>query len=568
MSLGLAGLAAAGVAIGVGNPRAASERAVVATKSSCSVSKNTIGHVRVIELRKLWKNGVQRHNKKGFDLRPKDRLRTAQQGQVDFCLVEGSTSCRAFPGTKLKVKPSDKFLVNVLIGKAQCSTSSGGIKNYLAGDSVLKVGDPVFSVTVTKRRTVVKVFLGAVDVRGDFGRATPVVLGTGHQTVVARGTSAAKPAPILLVPSERVELQNLAGQLPESGFARPSPEESKALTAIFRRRALVVALAPELYHDKDVRPFSKYFLLFLAKSWDVKMRLIVETAETVADLAARKVDLLVTTDPAGVTVQGRQLGLGDAAGVAAVPFVAYDTTLAHLATPADAGLVAALRRFLTTAVIQSHEYVSRYVREFHRHPPYARLGDIAFPAAAHATGTATVLHHSFVAVFHGNVSPRLKAVSSAAGTCQGPSQVTPRADAWRCVDTKKRTWDPCFSGVPQIVVCPSDPVTTKYPTHYVKVSLQKPLPSDPRAQAAPTDGMPRLIHTAAGAICEPRTGPSQEFGSQPLTYVCDPSPGGTKIGYLVGAPIRATTPWTILFAPPDWQNQAADTTGLDEVWFW
>jgi len=570
----LAGLAAAGVAIGAPGTHFASERARVATGGSCAVATNTIGHVTVVARPKIWHNGKQRYNNSGFSLQRKDWLRTAKRGEINFCLTEGTTLCRAHPGVKVRVKPSDDVVARVVRGEAQCSTSSGGTKEYDAGDTVVKVGDPVFSVKVTKTATIVKVFLGAAEVRGDSGHANPVVAIAGSQTSARRGGGAAKPVPITLSKRERKIFNKLAQALPKRALkTKPTSEGSQALRTIFDRGVLLVEIEPNANADPGVQAFTQDFLGFLARSWGLKLdtRPPGFARDVAPRLAAGKADLFVTWAPEEVTTAGIRGKLGDKAGVAAVPFVVSGRNLFYLATPADAGLVWALRRFLTAAALQTREYGSRFVKAFKQPPPYGRLGDLAFPSAAHATGTATVVHHSFQAVVNGQLGPGLTVTKTAKGTCAEPSLASARPDAWRCIDgSTETTWDPCFSGIPRVVVCPSEPPTTKQPTRVVKLSLVKPLPAGGHPKSEPTAGLPRLIRIsgAGGATCEPSPGTTQAFGSQPLNYVCRPSPGATKIGYLAGAPFRAATPWVMLFVPPSLDAAVADTTGLAEAWFW
>ena len=316
----LAGLAAAGVAVGAPSTQSSSVHMSAVTGSSCKVATNTIGHVTVIARPKLWHNGKPRRNKSGFGLRRKDYLRTAQRGTVDFCLAEGETSCRGFPGVKLRIRPNDKFVVNFIRGQAQCSTS-GGTKDYVAGDTVIE-GDPVFSVAVTKTATVVKVFLGAVKVFGDSGNANEVVAIAGSQTSARRGEGAVKPSPMSLTKRERRIFKKLAQALPQTGLAKPNSEGSKALQTIFDRGALLVEVEPNANLDSGVRAFTQDFLGYLAKSWGVALKSRVSDVKDAAPrLAGGRADLFVTAAPNEVTETGIRQGLGGKAGAAGVPFV-------------------------------------------------------------------------------------------------------------------------------------------------------------------------------------------------------------------------------------------------------
>ena len=134
--------------------------------------------------------------------------------------------------------------------------------------------------------------------------------------------------------------------------------------------------------------------------------------------------------------------------------------------------------------------------------------------------------------------------------------------------TLRRPGDPCFSGIARVVVCPSDPPTTKQPTHVVRLTLQKPLPAGGHPKAEPTAGLPRLIRATSDLTCEPNSEAAVEFGSQPLQYVCRPTATATKVGYLAGSPFRGAAPWVMVFVPLRIEESVADTTALAEVWFW
>ncbi len=570
VSFALAGLAAAGVALAAHQSTAAPRRAHVVASSSCAAGEKTIGSVKVVGFPKLWLNGKQRKSKKSFSLHAKDRLRMANRGEVDFCLKEGGTFCRAFPGAKLRVVPNDQLLLNVRAGAAQCSTSEGYTKNIAAGHARLRVGDPVFGVSVTKNRTAVKVFLGAVEVRGNDGQASPVVVSAGTQTLARPGAAAVHPVALRLLPARKANFQKLAVQLPKPGLTKPVADASDALTAIFARDTLVVDLDKDAVADSRTQRFTESLLGKLAKTWGVALKTrFASSAEAAAELAKGSADVFVTAHPEEVTAAGVRLRLGDAAGVAAVPFMVSDKALVQLATRSDAGLATALRRYLAAAVLQSGVYATSYVGVFRTKPLYGRLGDLAFPTAAHATGVSTVVHQGFKAVVKGRLGPGLTVSSTVKGTCTTPSSATSRSDAWSCTDTTQRTWDPCFSGIQDVVVCPSDPPATEHPVDVVKLLLTKPLQSIPRVRPDPTAGPARRILATDRTICEPTTGTKPSFGSRSINDVCRKA-DGTKVAFLAGQPYAAGAPWAILSLPPDWQKNAtaADTVGIAAIWFW
>jgi hypothetical protein len=519
----LVALAAGGAAIAGGDPNVLPQRTRVIDASSCSVASHTIGTVQVITKNQVFVNKEERLNKKPIPLRPKDILGTARSGDLNFCLTQKETHCRAnYPPAKVQVAPGKNFVLDVLKGKAWCSTRSGDHKPYLAGKAILVVGDPVFGMSVTKARTVVKVFLGAVKVRGNASRSA-VVVTAGSQTTVKHGATPSGPKAIVFTPGEKKVFQSLAADLPKIGLKKPDVGDSQALETIFHRGTLIVDLDQDAVGDPRVHRFSIDLLEFLASKWGVKLQppRPASVAEAATDLAKGTADMFVTSKPADVTAVGRNLRLGDAAGVAAVPFTAVDKHPVRLATRADAGLAAALRRFLITTALQSREYETRYVHAFAQKPRYAGIDDLAFPTPAHASGPATVLHRDFRAVVNGQLAKGLTVESTVKGYCSGPAQATVRSDAWRCVQkaSTTRTWDPCFSGISNVVVCPSD-TDTEEPSHVVEITLLKSLPT---RSGPPTSDVARRLRLADGAICGPvDTLPSSrpQFGLQTIDYVC------------------------------------------------
>ncbi len=570
VSLALAGLAAAGVAIAARDSSADFARVRVSVSSSCPTDGDAVGSLTPLKLPKLWLNGHPKHSKKTVSLHARDRIRTANNGSFKICLAEKETLCSAIPGTRLKVLPSDGTLLSLNAGRASCSTASGFTKKLKAGKATLTVGDPVFNVSVTRRRTIVKVLLGAVEVSGNNGQADPVVVGSGMQTRVPSGEAAAQPTTIALAPAEKTKLDKLAVQLPKPGLTKPDSDDSDALKAIVARDALLVDLDRDAFGDPLVARFTLDLLSSLANAWGVAVkRQTTSTSGAAADLAKGSADVFVTADPADVTTAGRKLRLGDAAGVAAVPFLALGKTVVQLATRADAGLAVALRRYLATSLLQSNIYAKAYDGAFGGLPQYARLGDLAFPTVGHATGSKTEVHQGFVAMENGQLAQGLKVSRTTKGTCSRASSATSRADAWICTDTAQRTWDPCFSGIQNIVVCPSDPPATERPVKVVKLFLLKPLPAIHRQKADPLAGPARRIETNGRTICEPTTGAKPSFGSQPIDYACVK---GAKVTgfFLAGRPYRGDAPWTMLTVPPNWQTTptVADTVGIAAIWYW
>jgi hypothetical protein len=574
LSLSLAGLAAAGVAGAARVSSAVPTNVRTVASNDCDANGDSVGVLTPVHLPMLL-NGKKKHSKKSFQLHAGDALRSTSGGAFDFCLVAKEADCSTISGTRLKVMPVEDVLIRVNAGRASCSTGPGSDMAIKAGKGPLSTltpaDDPVFSVSVTpKGRTIVKVFVGAVAVAGSSGHAPPVVVGAGMQTLVPKAAAPAPPTTISLDQAEKTTLQKLAVQLPKPGLGKPDPDDSKALQAIGDRRAFVADFDRDAFVDRRVEAFSVDLLSSLAKAWGVPLQKRVSSPSGAArDLATGAADVYITPDPAAVTAAGLKLGLADAAGVAAVPFVTAGKTLIQLATRADAGLAAALRQYLSASALQSKIYASAYSSAFGGRLPYGRIGDLAFPTAGHTSGVTTDVKQGFVAVTNAQLAPGLKIAGTEKGTCSAASTASWRVDAWACTDTTGRLWDPCFSGIQNMVVCPSDPPATPTPVNVVELSLTKPLPRITRLKRDPIAGPARRIQTTGRTICRPFTGTKSSFGTQPITYQCLKGPTSTAF-LLAGESYRAGTPWKILTVSAGWPRTpaVADAYGISAIWFW
>src|SRR4051794_24675609 len=179
------------------------------------------------------------------------------------------------------------------------------------------------------------------------------------------------------------------------------------------------------------------------------------------------------------------------------------------------------------------------------------------------------MNQGFVATVNAQLAPGLKVSGTAKGTCSVASSASWRVDAWACTDTTGRHWDPCFSGIPNNVVCPSDPPVTQTPVNVVKLFLTKPLPPIVRLKRDPIAGPARRIQTTARTICQPLASTTSSFGGQPINYQCLNGPKVMAL-LLAGEAYRAGTPWKILAVPPNWRRtpSVADALGIATIWFW
>ena len=173
----------------------------------------------------------------------------------------------------------------------------------------------------------------------------------------------------------------------------------------------------------------------------------------------------------------------------------------------------------------------------------ARVAAAALASAAVWSSGAQAGTHTTATVYeafsyHGVIVPHVR-VSS--GYCWTQSDVTPRADAWRCFIANTIN-DPCFSSTLAygVVVCP-----TPWNDQGVEIRLTRALPK-PLTHGRPSTALqPWALQLASGAHCLLASGASSVVQGKRLNYFCGAS---AKYG-LWGLPDRSTQPWTILTGP-------------------
>jgi hypothetical protein len=167
----------------------------------------------------------------------------------------------------------------------------------------------------------------------------------------------------------------------------------------------------------------------------------------------------------------------------------------------------------------------------------ALASTVLWSAGAEAgTHTTATVYRAFS--YHGVIVPHVL-VSS--GYCWTQSNVTQRADAWRCIIGNAIS-DPCFSSALAygVVVCP-----TPWNDRGVEIRLTKPLPKALTHSEPSSALQPWALQLASGAHCLLASGASNVVQGKRLNYFCHAS---AKYG-LWGVPDRSTQPWTILIGP-------------------
>lgn len=268
------------------------------------------------------------------------------------------------PGSKVRVLGGGNLLVSIDIGAAVCSTSGPGSGTIPAGATLITVNDPVFSITVGKEQTVVKVDYGFAQVKT---AKETLIVGPQQQGFFPVGGKAGL-SEIAPTEQEKAIFSQFRAKLPPPNFRRPSPSGSRALATIYERGALIVGVDSIADDDKQTQAFVSSFADFLTSSWD--LRFDVTSVRPDPGLLSEKVDVLLTPNPKAL------------AGVPSAAFFtdAHGTTW-YLATAPDKVFSAALASFIS-ASLQTGEYALRYRAAFDADPSYARLSQYIFATPA------------------------------------------------------------------------------------------------------------------------------------------------------------------------------------------
>jgi hypothetical protein len=137
--------------------------------------------------------------------------------------------------------------------------------------------------------------------------------------------------------------------------------------------------------------------------------------------------------------------------------------------------------------------------------------------------------------FKRNGRPAFRVGDTFAGTCSGPSKVTNRDDAWRCL-----SYDPCFSSAKArgYVLCPINP----WDSSVIKIKYSGRLPRAHR-QKPSISGSPWAIETTTLMQCVYVAPPTYTSGTLRATYFCS-----GNMPWLWGRPSRRAKLWTIYSA--------------------
>jgi Tol biopolymer transport system component len=244
VGLWLAGLAAAGTAVtGARAPQAAPVGGMRVAAAKCEAG-NGIGAADRVKYQ-LKVNGQSLEH---AVLKMRDWVRTDPSGAGDICLRLGRTTCRVGSDSVVRVRPGKGVLLYVTrsVKRVSCETSSGKRKRVKTPQATITIDDPVFSVTVARKQTVVKVRRGAAVVARGARMRQAVVLARNRQVAVRAGRDPQEPTAISVNVAERTVFRELERSAPAfvpdttaptTRIVKGPPDPSASRTATFRFRA-------------------------------------------------------------------------------------------------------------------------------------------------------------------------------------------------------------------------------------------------------------------------------------------------------------------------------------------
>lgn len=186
-------------------------------------------------------------------------------------------------------------------------------------------------------------------------------------------------------------------------------------------------------------------------------------------------------------------------------------------------------------------------------------GCAACAASVSTAGSGRTVVHHFHGFQKGKIAPAVHVTRTARGYCWETSAVESRRYAWRCFRGNV-IHDPCFSAARHSgsVICPLEP----WSSSVVRLRLTRRLPSWQSGSFA--KNLPVGIWTTTGKRCVHSSGATSEIEGKPITYVC--VHGNSRAGVLVGFANRATSTWTIWFAP-SFNARHLTRVGITDAWW-
>jgi hypothetical protein len=278
-------------------------------------------------------------------------------------------ACDIRPRGSLRIHPQPEIVLRFFFGTTTCWTgghkkNGDPDKTFQGPDKTMIISeDPIFSVAVAKRQTVIRVIHGSVLVVGKSGTGSAVVLGPLQQSFVARRGDPTPATAFVPTSQERAYKSKFAAKQKPPDFSKPSSFGSPNLERVFGQGTLNVGFDDNTVVDSGTPTFVQSSFGFLAKSWNLRLNLT--RGATLNELAKGKFDLVVSSS-VGFGFDSLQL-FEDSNKKIWTILINQDSTYDH-----------ALRHFVVSTV-DGGQYDSMYRAAFARPPSYEPLREVLFP---------------------------------------------------------------------------------------------------------------------------------------------------------------------------------------------
>ena len=184
---------------------------VAATASGGTGHRQTVGTLSSVLQNSVFLRG--RLASSPAQLFAGESVRTDRGGRAKLALFLKKTVCNVFANSLLTVRPHGNIGLELIRGKVWCGTHRFRKRERFTGPNgqpQISAQDPVFALTITPRKTVVKVWAGYVVVGGP---TQSVIVWRHEQTSVTRGGDPAQPTAATLTRQDRAVAQALQSSI-------------------------------------------------------------------------------------------------------------------------------------------------------------------------------------------------------------------------------------------------------------------------------------------------------------------------------------------------------------------
>jgi hypothetical protein len=197
-----------------------------------------------------------------------DVISTEANGKIIFSIGQQLPFCQVETASEVQVAPGGATLVEVRKGTALCRTStSGQLKQFVAGGTVITAADPVFLVGWDGETATVQVAQGYVRLASDRGET---VLGANQQAQSRSGRIGVGPWEPDSIEDRQTrgaaatQLRQAAGDQPAVRYPGLDPSQSPILADARKAGGIVIDVG-----QRRLQTFVQELLGNMASLWDV-----------------------------------------------------------------------------------------------------------------------------------------------------------------------------------------------------------------------------------------------------------------------------------------------------------